>query len=146
MPTHPAKAATILRAGFAYFGFVFGAGFILGSIRVPFLVPRFGERIAEIIETPFMFVVVLMAAHHISRRYAIPPHPIARLGVGFVGLGLLLGAELAFVVGLQRLSIGEYIANKDPVAGIVFLAMLILFALMPFVLGRIQAARRRDAA
>ena len=30
---------------------VFAAGFLLGSIRVPFLVPRLGERDAELLES-----------------------------------------------------------------------------------------------
>ena len=41
-----------IKAGIAYFAVVLGAGFILGSIRVPLLVPRLGERIAELIEMP----------------------------------------------------------------------------------------------
>jgi hypothetical protein len=36
----------ILKAGTLYFALVFGAGFLLGAIRVPLLVPRFGERTA----------------------------------------------------------------------------------------------------
>ena len=146
MSAHATNATTIIRAGVAYFAFVFGAGFILGSIRVPFLVPRFGERIAELIETPFMFVVVVIAARYISKRYALPSHPFIRLGVGFVGLGLLLVAELALVVALQHQSIGEYISNKDPVAGIVFLVMLALFAFMPLILGRVQWTREQHVA
>ncbi|MBS0337823.1 MAG: hypothetical protein JSS40_13615 [Proteobacteria bacterium] len=146
MPDQPSKAATILRSGIAYFAFVFGAGFVLGSIRVPFLVPRFGERTAELIETPFMFAVVLIAARYITKRYALPPHPFVRLGVGCVGLGLLLAAELMFIAILQRQSIAEYLSAKDPVAGAVFLAMLAIFALMPFILGRVQSAREHDVA
>lgn len=146
MSAHATNATTIFRAGVAYFAFVFGAGFILGSIRVPFLVPRFGVRIAELIETPFMFVVVVIAARYISTRHALPPDRFIRLGVGFVGLGLLLVAELAFVVALQRQSISEYVSNKDPVAGIVFLVMLALFAFMPFILGRVQLAREQHVA
>lgn len=46
----------ILKAGALYFAFVFGAGFLLGGIRVPLLVPRFGERTAELMEMPIMFV------------------------------------------------------------------------------------------
>ena len=37
-----------LRAGFTYFAIVMGTGFMLGVIRVPFLVPRMGERWAEL--------------------------------------------------------------------------------------------------
>lgn len=42
----------IFKSGVAYFGLVFGAGFLLGCIRVPFLVPRLGARVAELLEMP----------------------------------------------------------------------------------------------
>ena len=47
-------ATRTIKAGIAYFALVFGAGFVLGMIRVPFLVPRLGERVAELVEMPFM--------------------------------------------------------------------------------------------
>lgn len=37
-----------IKAGLAYFALVFGTGFVLGAVRVTLLVPRFGERIAEL--------------------------------------------------------------------------------------------------
>ena len=58
-----------IKAGMTYFALVFGAGFVLGSIRVPFLVPRLGERAAELIEMPFMFVVILVSARFITNRF-----------------------------------------------------------------------------
>jgi predicted MFS family arabinose efflux permease len=56
-----------------YFMLVFGAGFVSGSIRVPFLVPRLGERAAELIEMPFMLVVIVLSAQFITRRFSLPP-------------------------------------------------------------------------
>lgn len=44
----------IVKLGVAYFGIVFSIGFLLGVVRVLWLVPRLGERYAELIETPFM--------------------------------------------------------------------------------------------
>ncbi len=139
-------AARILKAGPAYFALVFGAGFVLGSIRVPIVVPHVGERIAELIETPFMFVVVLMAARFIVRRFALPTHTVVRLGVGIVALGLLVVAEFLLVVAIQGKSLGEYVASRDPISGTVFLVMLVLFALMPLILARLQLIRERHAA
>lgn len=52
----------VLKAGLIYFGLVFGAGFILGPLRNLFIVPRFGERIAELIEAPLMLIVIILAA------------------------------------------------------------------------------------
>ena len=47
----------ISKAGVLYFALVFGAGFVLGTIRTLGVVPRVGARIAELMETPVMLVV-----------------------------------------------------------------------------------------
>ena len=52
----------ILKAGVLYFMLVFGAGFVLGTIRTLWVVPRVGARMAELMETPIMFVVTVLAA------------------------------------------------------------------------------------
>lgn len=125
-----------------YFALVFGAGFVLGSIRVPLLVPRLGERAAELIEMPVMFVVVLVSARFIASRFSLPADGLTRLGAGFLALGLLVGAEVLLAVALQDRTLGEYVASRDPVSGIVYLAMLALFAVMPYVLARVASASR----
>ena len=124
----------IIQAGLAYFALVFGAGFMLGAIRVPFLVPRLGERIAELVEMPFMFVIVLLSARFIVRRFSSPATTSARLSVGLLALALALVAEMLLAVVIQKQSFGEYISSRDPVSGTVFLLMLVLFALMPLVI------------
>lgn len=78
---------TWLRAGAAYFGWVFGVGFVLGSLRVPLLVPRLGERWAELLEMPLMALAIVLAARWVVRRFALVPHAGLRLAVG--GLALL---------------------------------------------------------
>lgn len=52
----------MLKAGALYYALVFGAGFVLGPIRVLWVVPRSGERTAELMETPIMLVVTILAA------------------------------------------------------------------------------------
>lgn len=128
------RATQTIKAGIAYFVLVFGAGFVLGSIRVPFLVPRLGERVAELIEMPFMFVVVWVAARFIIQRFSLPADASTRLGVGCLALGLLVGAEVLLTVAFQNRTLAEYVASRDPVSGAVYLAMLALFAVMPLVL------------
>jgi len=129
-----------IKAGITYFALVFGAGFVLGMIRVPFLVPRLGERVAELVEMPFMFVAILLAARFIIRRFSLPANVLARLGAGFVALGLLVAAEVLLAVALQDRTLGEYVASRDPVSGSVYLAMLVLFAVMPLVLARASSS------
>ena len=104
---------------------------MLEPIRILWVVPHFGARMAELMETPIMFAVTLVAARWIVRRLALPPTAPSRLGMGFVALGLLLVAEFTLVLWLRGLSIQEYLASRDPVSGTVYYVMLGVFAIMP---------------
>ncbi len=125
-----------LKAGLLYFALVFGAGFVLGTLRVLWVVPRLGTRMAELMETPIMFVVTIVAARWTVRRLAVPPSPFSRLGMGCVALVLLLAAEFTLVLWLRGLSISEYLAGRDPVSGTVYYVLLGVFAIMPLLVAR----------
>ena len=120
----------ILKAGLVYFLLVFGAGFALALVRIPFLVPRFGVRMAELVETPVMLLVILWASHRLARHRPPLGRP-ARLAAGCTAFVLLVTAELAlaYVMGAQSLS--QYIASRDPVSGSVYLGSLVFFAIAP---------------
>ena len=125
-----------MKAGIVYFGLVFAAGFVLGIPRVLWLVPKIGTRAAELIETPIMLVVIILAAGWVVRRFALPPTIAARLGPGFVALVLMLAAEFTVVLKVRRLTPAQYIAGRDAVAGTVYLLMLVVFAVMPLMVAR----------
>jgi len=98
----------ILKAGILYFALVFGAGFVLGAVRTLWIVPRFGSRTAELMETPIILVITILTARSTVLRLAVPSTPPARLGMGFIALGLLLVAEFTLVLWLRDMSIQEY--------------------------------------
>jgi hypothetical protein len=125
-----------LKAGVLYFALAFGAGFVLGSIRILWVVPHFGERTAELMEAPIMLLLIMLAARWVARRFALASTSTTRLAVGCVGLGLLLAAELTMVLWIRRLTIGEYFASRDSVAGTVYIVMLGVFAIMPLLVAR----------
>ena len=126
----------ILKAGVLYFALVFEAGFVLGTIRTLWIVPRLGTRLAELMETPIMLVITILAARWTVRRLAVPSTLPARLCMGCVALGLLLVAEFTLVLWLRGMSIREYFASRDPVAGTVYYVMLGVFAIMPLLVTR----------
>jgi hypothetical protein len=126
----------VLKAGGLYFALVFGAGFVLGPIRILWAVPRFGARMAELMESPFMLVVIVAAARWIVRRASVPPAAASRFGMGCIALAWMLAAEFLFVLRLRGLSISEYLATRDPVSGTVYYGMLGLFAVMPLLVAR----------
>ena len=128
----------ILKAGILYFALVFGAGFVLGPIRMLWVVPRVGTRIAELLEMPIMLAVIIVAARWLVRRLAMPSTASSRLGMGFLALALLLTAEISLVGPLQGYSISEYFSSRDPISGTVYYVLLIVYTLMPFLLARRQ--------
>jgi hypothetical protein len=123
----------ILKAGMLYFVFVFGAGFLLGPIRISWVIPRLGARMAELLEMPIMLAIAIVAARWIVRRLAVPPTASSRLSMGGIALSLLLIAEFTLVLWLRGLSIREYLAGRDAVAGTVYYVMLGAFAIMPLL-------------
>lgn len=130
----------VLRPALTYFALVFGTGFVLGVVRVTWLVPRVGERIAELVEMPLMFIVIVFAARWVVRRFALRARS-ALLATGIAAVVLLLLAEFTFAVVLQARPLVDYITSRDPVSGGVYLALLLLMALMPRVLVRRAAIR-----
>ena len=125
-----------LEAGALYFALVFGAGFALGVLRVLLVVPRLGARTAELIEAPVMLLVIFLAARWIVQRLEVQPAWNRRLGMGAVALGLLLAAEFTLVLGIQGMTLHEYFATLDSVAGTVYYVLLGVFALMPLLVAR----------
>jgi hypothetical protein len=130
-----------LQAGLAYFGLVFGTGFVLGVFRVPFLVPRLGERWAELAEMPVMAIVIVVAARWIVRRFSLVDAGARCRITGAVALLSMLTAELLLAVVIAGRSVASYLAGRDPVSGGVYVVMLVAFAAMPCLLVRRSTPR-----
>ncbi len=123
-------------AALLYFGIVFGAGFVLGPVRIFWIAPRIGTRAAELLETPIMLAVPILAARWVIYYLSVPSELWIRLGMGFIGLGLMLAAEFLLVLRLRGMSIREYWKTRDPVSGTAYYFLLGIFAAMPAILGR----------
>jgi hypothetical protein len=121
----------ILKAALVYFALVFGSGFLLGPIRILWVVPQFGTRLVELIEAPIMLVIVIAAARWSVSRFAVPPSRAERLALGCIALFLLLMAEFALVPWIRHMSINAYLASRDPVSGAVYYTELGIFAIVP---------------
>ncbi|MGD8415788.1 MAG: hypothetical protein PVH91_01885 [Pseudomonadales bacterium] len=124
--------------GIVYFGLVFSAGFLLGVVRVLWLVPLVGDRLAELAEAPLMLVVIVLSARLVVRRF--PASRSGHLASGVLALIVLVVVEFSVVLGVRGLSISQYLAERDPIAGSVYLLMLLVFAVMP----RVLATRRGE--
>lgn len=124
-----------IKAGVLYFAVVFSIGFLLGTIRTLWVVPRLGARAAELMEAPVMIAVSFLAARWIVRRMALPFIVSQRIGMGAIALVLLMVAEFCFL-SLRGMSLRQYFAILDPVAGPVYYFSLLLFALAPVLVER----------
>ena len=136
----------ILHTAALYFLLVFGAGFVLGIVRVLAVVPLLGERAAELLEMPLMLAVIVAAARWIVRHKLDARQPSA-LSVGFSAMGFVLLGDLAVGVWLRGMSVVEVFLNRDPVSGTAYYAALLLFAVMPALLvwfHRTQTGSGRD--
>ena len=86
-----------------YFGIVFAAGFALAFVRIPFLVPRYGVRAAELIEIPVMLVVIALASRWLQRRNASLSGP-RLLAIGGIAFVLMVAAELGVAFATSDIS------------------------------------------
>jgi len=133
----------VLRASLVYFALTFGAGFVLGPLRILFLVPRVGARAAELIEMPVMIGITWLAARWVTQKFSVPPERGPRLSVGVMAGVLLLLAEFTLVLRLRGLTLEEYFATRDPVSGAAYYAAVLLLMLMPLLVNRGVATAAR---
>ena len=131
-----------IRAALVYFAIVLGTGFVLGAFRVPILVPRIGERWAELAEMPIMAVVIFVAAGYILHRFPQIALPGRSLVAGFLALAFSVSAELGLAVILQDKTLAEFISSRDKISGSVYIALLLVFAIMP----RLRLPSNKSAA
>lgn len=125
----------ILRAAAIYFALVFAIGFLLGAVRVTFLVPRLGERTAELLELPIMVLATTLVARRRQRRTA-ELTPRQQLAVGGLAFAFLLTAEFSLGFVLSGRTPIESVLAHDPVSGAVYYLALVWFALAPWFWSR----------
>ena len=130
------KIIRAVRAAVLYFAIVFAAGFVLGTIRLLFVIPLVGVRAAELIEMPVMIAISFLTASWLIAKLKIPFAIGARLAIGLVALALLLFAEVILIVWLQHQGLVENIKNRDPISGIAYSISLLLFAAFPLIVRR----------
>jgi len=87
--------------------------------------------------------VVIYSAGFILRRFPETNRPGESVVVGFLALGLSVCTELGLATVLQDQNLGEYIGSRDKISGSVYLALLVVFALMPRMRLRTNACNGR---
>jgi len=131
----------LLKAVLAYFGMVFGAGFVLGPIRLLLLVPRVGTRNAELIESPVMLLAIVLAARWVARRWLATAGIWRQLGVGIATVALIQSGDILVGTLFRGMTITEIFIARDPVSGAVYYALLVVCAVMPCTARRTSMER-----
>jgi hypothetical protein len=116
-----------------YFVLVFGAGFLLGPIRMFWLEPRLGKPVAVLCEMPFLLAVMVLAARWLPGKTAMPGGrgPLAAMGAGALVLQQI--ADFAVGTWLRGLTPTEQVQDFGTPAGAIYAAALLLFAAMPLL-------------
>lgn len=122
----------IVLCGCIYFMAVFFAGFILGIMRVLLLEPVLGDRWSEIIEAPLMIVVIFSVSFYIHHHMLIKKSLDAFL-VGAIAITLMLAAETIVMLHVRKLTWQQYFETRDPIAGIIYAILLIIFTICPLI-------------
>ncbi len=125
----------ILKPAAVYFALVFSAGFVLGTLRVLWIAPHVGPRAAELVESPLMLLVTLLAARWVNAHCRASAKATDRLVMGLTALAFLLAAEIGLGLFLRGGSVRKILLDKDPVSGTVYYALLGVYTLMPWLLG-----------
>jgi hypothetical protein len=124
-----------IKAGVAYFAVVFGAGFVLGTLRVLLLAPQIGETAAVFVELPVILTISWFACGWIVRRFFSASTVQTLAAMGAVAFGLLMAAEAALSVFVFGRSMGEHLDTFRTVSGAIGLAGQVVFALLPLIRG-----------
>lgn len=125
-----------LRAGTVYFAIVFAAGFVLGTIRTLFLLPRLGPFGAVLVELPFMLAISWLVCRWLVVRFAVGELWTRRLLMGVVAFILLLAAEVVLSLTLFGGTAAGFVASFGTPEGALGLAGQVAFAAMPLLVRR----------
>ena len=125
-----------LIAASAYFLALFALGFVLGTIRVIFVVPHIGELAATIAEVPVMLVAAYFACRWVILRWQVSPAIAIRLAMVPWFLALLFAFEALLGAVLFVRSVAEQWTALGSPAGLVGISAQIVAALLPLFVGK----------
>ena len=125
-----------LIAASAYFLALFALGFVFGTIRVIFVVPRIGELLATMAEVPVMLIAAYFACRWAIRRWQVPSAVEVRFAMVPWFLAMLFVFEALLGATLFGRSVDEQWAALGSPAGLVGISAQIIAAFLPLFVGK----------
>jgi hypothetical protein len=136
---HPLDSS---KAGLAYAAIAFGAGFILGALRLFLVVPRLGVTVAVLLEAPVMLALSWWVCRWCVARFRVAASWEARLLMGVVALLGLQLAEISLAATLFDQPPASYLRGLGQVPGAIGAAAQLAFACWPLVQLRLGNSAR----
>lgn len=123
-------------AATAYFVALFALGFVLGTVRMLAIVPRFGPLLATLAEVPVMLVAAVFACRAAIRRWQVSRAAPIRWAMVLWFVALLFICETLLGTALfGRTAAQQWAALATP-AGLLGVSAQLLAALLPMVVAR----------
>lgn len=120
----------------AYFLILFALGFVLGSMRVLLIAPRFGALAATVAEVPVMLAAGFFICRWAVRRWQVPTDPLIGWAMVLGFLVLLVLFETLLGMMLFGRTLADQSAALATSAGLVGLSAQIIAALFPVFVRR----------
>jgi hypothetical protein len=124
---------TSIRAGIAYFAAVFAMGFLLGVLRVFYVLPWIGETRAVMLELPVMLTGAWFVCRLLIARLKVPPLLRDRLSMGMLAFALILIAEVGVSMSLGGSTFAEHLASYRQLPAQLGAVAQLLTALYPAI-------------
>ena len=118
-----------------YFLVLFALGFVLGTVRVVFVIPRFGQLAATLAELPVMLVAAYFICHWVLRHWLVPWRYEIRWAMVLLFLVLLGAFETLLGLMLGR-TLSDQWAALLTYAGLLGLLAQVIAGLLPVFVGR----------
>jgi hypothetical protein len=122
-----------LAAGAAFFGLVFGLGFLLGALRHLLMGYGLSRGVLVAAEIPLMLAFAWWAAGWCAERFGTAISASARLVMGGVMLTLLRVGELGVGMAFMGQTAASHVAALLTAPGLLEAAPQVLAALFPLV-------------
>ena len=122
----------IASAAIVYWAVVFALGFVLGTIRVLWVIPRVGLVPATALELPIILAASWFTAGWLVRRFVLASSGEA-LAVGALAFAILMLAECALAVTLMAQSPAQWLTCLAAPHALLGLAGQAVFAIMPWL-------------
>jgi hypothetical protein len=123
-------------AATAYFLAVFALGFALGTIRVIFVAPLFGELIATLAELPVMLIASYFICRWALNHWGVSSRRSIRWTMVPMFLLLLFAFETLLGMALFGRTLSEQLAALATLAGALGLSAQVIAALLPVFVGK----------